>query len=273
MKTLKHALRAVRKLISNPKTLTALSCAGVGSTALISHLNTKKMMESDETSPLKRTCYMIPTVISGVITMAIIAINHTTNQKTILSLLTCAAMTKHKYQEFEQKAIDILGQDQVDEIRRQVALDHEAGISTPISPYIYMETDWGKMVTDRADDGDVLFHDPLIESEYGGIWFRTSKESVRLAWIQLLEKFANDYDASILYFYKCLGMELDESYKYLGFAYNDNTDWPKMRLIEAHINNDPENEVYFIIDYITDPELYACGDTRILSDASYLTFK
>lgn len=170
-----------RRLISG--LLTVGSFVGTIVTGIFVHKNTKKavaMMGAEGIEPkngwdeFKHTwkCY-IPSYVSGVLTLVCIAGNDYSNQKYITGLITASGMSYGLVEEFEAKAREMLGDDQVDLIKQAIAEDHLYDIQKakpqPITVYANFDC-----YQDEVEEGDVLFYDEMFQ--FG---FRSTLSAVR----------------------------------------------------------------------------------------------
>lgn len=230
---------------------TGISIIGVGLTSYFVYNGTKKIYTTGKTGIKDQTICLLPAIITGTTTIAVIIFNHNANRKTIAAALTCCGISAKRYEDLNNAAEKVLGRDGVNELKREIAREYEEGVLYPISPSIPVENSWGKLVFDKAEDGDVMFFDPLINDS--GLWFRTSKEAVRLAWIHILTKYASGEDALVYDFYRALGIIIDDDYQYLGWhcVYSA---LPSLLLIESK----PEEgeETYYILDYTVIPDVF-----------------
>lgn len=163
--------------------LSIASGVGVLSTAYFTYRGTKKanniLVELDNApkgwkEELKHTykCY-IPAAISGVLTLVCIGVNQADNTKMITGLAAAGAVPAALLKEYEAKARELIGNDEVERIKEAVAQDHLNGIPKADPPVISMVSTF-----DRYDDviegGDVIFYDELFCTE-----FRSSLNAVR----------------------------------------------------------------------------------------------
>lgn len=236
-----------------PRVLTCIACGGVVATAYNARNNAIKEMAKDPDDMQGRIFCYVPTIISGAATMALIIFNAVTQERKIVSLMSIAGIGYKKYNELKEKAIDVLGREQFDEIEREIVREYEPGVVSAFSPPVSFIDNWNGEETymDQAENGNVLFYDPLIND--GGLWFRTSKEAIRLAWIKVAESYYKNSFASWYSFYENIGILLDPGYDELGWS-TFNGDYPVMRLIPRFINDDPEDEPYYEIEYIEMPD-------------------
>lgn len=237
-----------------PIILTTLSCIGVGLTAYFSRKNTIKTIKKNSGTTKEVVKDYIPTIVSGTLTIGLIIFNQKSRSNYISSLgaLACAGgeAIRANYQKLESKARELYGDEKVDNVYKKVAEDDlNNDILTTFAPDIPYDGQFG-LAFDSAEDGDVLFYDPFIGNE--GLWFRTSKEAVRLAWYYCCRKFTIDGCFSYYDFYRNLGIELDSKYLFCGWSWGDTGGfdailWPDLSFLEG--NRPDTGEKFYILRY------------------------
>ena len=224
--------------------LSGVSCAGVVATMIFTHKSTIKAERSDK----KSIIHYIPALTCGGATVASILLNQHLTNKYVAGLIGTAGVSGRLFREFEANARKMFGDTKVDEIHRQIAKDHENGITYAIVPELSAP---GLMtsVPDPKVKGDLLFYD-----EFTDIWFRSSFAAVKNAEYHLNRNFVLGADISLEEFYEFLGVELPEQYH--GFCWGDyliedGITWLDFHHYDAYSQEKDEN--YIIIRYDYEP--------------------
>lgn len=197
-----------RRLLSG--LLTVGSILGTGATGYFVHKNTKKaiaLLEAEGYKPengldeFKHTwkCY-IPAFVSGVLTLVCVCGNDYSNQKYIGGLVTASGLSVGLAEEFEAKAREMIGDQQVDLIKQAIAEDHLYDIQkakpNPITVYANFDC-----FTEDLEEGDVLFYDEMFQ--FG---FRSTLSAVRAGIYHLNRNYQISGGQSALDLYEFWGV-------------------------------------------------------------------
>lgn len=206
--------------------LTAASCAGTVATGYLTYKATRLAdLKLDEEGALhedwkyrfKKTYgYFIPALLGGGVTMASILLNQKVNTKAIAAVASGAAMSTDMLRRYENKTRELLGEDKLIDIQKAIAEDEIRGIRHAKVQSITTTTLYSAS-SETYEKGDHLFYDI-----YTRVWFRSSKEAVRMAEYHFNRNFVLGAGASLEDLYDFLGVELSkedrEKYRYLGWG-------------------------------------------------------
>jgi len=159
--------------------------------------------------------YYIPTVISGITTVACIVGSNHINLKRNAAIATAFTLTDAALREYQSKVVELMGEKKDQKIRDEIAQDKLNNDPIDESRVI---------ITGR---GDSLFYDSL-----SGRYFRSNIESIR--------KIQNDFNAELLVemyktlneFYDLVGLEETEMGKDVGW----NTDNGLNGMLDIHFS-------------------------------------
>lgn len=175
----------------------------------------------------------VPTVISGVTTIACIVGANMLNKRQQAALMSAYAMLDNSYKQYRKKVEELYGNEANNLIRAELAKDK------------YEEED--EIL--EEDDGKLLFYD-----QYSERYFRATHETVLQAEYELNRVLNMDYYASLNEFYCLLGID--------GTDYGDYVGWSAAQLSEMnwsswiefwHEKVEMEDGMEAIIVHITDP--------------------
>ena len=206
--------------------LTSISCIGALATGYLTYkatrfadlkLDDEGALRDDWKYRFKRTYgYFVPAVLSSGVTLASIIMNQKISDKAIAAVVGGAALSTDMLRRYEDKTRELLGEDKLIDIQKAIAEDERRGIKHAKVQSISAMSDLVS-VCDEAESGDHLFFDI-----YTRVWFRSSKEAVRVAEYHFNRNFVLGAGASLEDFYDFLGIELSdedrERYRYLGWG-------------------------------------------------------
>ena len=137
----------------------------------------------------------IPTIITGVATIACIFGANILNKRQQAALASAYALLDNSYKEYKKKVGELYGEGANEEIRRELAKDE------------YVKNDI------QVDDGKELFYD-----EFSGRYFESTIENVLRAEYNLNRNLANDSYACLNQFYEFLDIPTTEYGNELGWC-------------------------------------------------------
>lgn len=247
-----------------PCFLTVTSCVGVVGVAITSgrdtikakkKLETKEISLSDKKSVsdyleiVKETlpCY-IPTVAATAITISAIIFNKQLTKKQMLAIVGAGSASGRFIGEMNNKIRELYGEDVLDDIRREIAKDHEDGIPYAAVPDISYDSMLSRKWTDGLN-GDTLFYD-----SYYDIWFRSSMAGVISGVYHLNRNHSLGAIPTLEMLYEFWGVswkdQCDEDFTVLGWGeemYSDGIGWIDVSLTPSEKKDTGEN--YYIINY------------------------
>ena len=137
----------------------------------------------------------IPSVITGVATMACILGSNVISKRQQATLMSAYALLDNSYKEYKQKVIQLYGEDADKNVKESVAKDK------------YEKDDI------KLDDESRLFYD-----DFSGRYFESTLEKVLLAEYELNKEFGRDGYAYLNRFYELLGITQERNCKALGWS-------------------------------------------------------
>lgn len=200
--------------------LTITSCIGVAATSVATFFGTKKAIKKVEGKHLTKkeaakvswTCF-IPTIAIGAGTITAIIFNNKLTAAQMSAIVSSAGLSTKLLHDYEQKAIELYGKEAVDNVKAEVAKDHEDGIVYALVPTIHSEG--GLFYTEDIDcGGDELFYDIFRDK-----WFRSSMSAVRMAEYHLNRNYAICGQVSLADFYGFLGLDTTKADDDLGWGF------------------------------------------------------
>lgn len=188
--------------------LTCIGGAGVVGTAIMAVKATPKALERIETAEeikgekltkmeavkVAGPVY-IPTVITGVATIACVFGANVLNQKKQAALMSAYALLDNSYKEYRNKVAELYGDDANSKVKNEIAKDH---------------------LKDAKASGDPetrLFYD-----EYSERYFESTIEKVLQAEYDLNRMISIDYGVYLNEFYELLGIDTVDYGNYMGWS-------------------------------------------------------
>ncbi len=147
----------------------------------------------------------IPTVITGVGTIACIFGANILNQRQQAAIMSAYALLDNSYKEYKNKVIELYGEEADEHIRTEIAKDkYESG------------------QYDEENDGKQLFYD-----DYSGRYFRATTEDVLRAENHANRTLADMCGMYLNEFYEMVGLEPTDYGDYMGWSSNElyETSW------------------------------------------------
>ena len=243
-----------------PTILTAIGITGIGVTSWLTYKGTKKAVKMIDDSTTKKEefkatwkCY-IPAAISGTVTVACIVAGKTMDGKQIAMLAGTAGASGKLLAEYKEKIRERFGDEGLDDIRRDIAKDHEDGIPVASIPCINTGYFGFDKLSDEMDDEtkcNTLFYD-----EFNDKWFYSTTNNVRAALYYLNRNHSMTLYSTVSDFYEFLGVDIDaeNGMREWGNEYLESTEqtWIDASLIKSMKK---DGTPYYIIDYWYVPDI------------------
>jgi hypothetical protein len=206
---------AARKLVIDnaPTILTAVAVMGVATTAImavkatpralkileVTETNSQVLLTPQEKLRLIAPCY-VPASVVGIMTMVCIVGVNSVHMKRQAALISAYTLVENKFQNYQAKVIEKLGENKEQKVRDEVAQD-QVTQNPPVSKEIIM-----------TGNGDVLFMDSLTNR-----YFKSTYEKVKRAENELNHKLNHEMYASLNDFYDLLDIPHSDLGEELGW--------------------------------------------------------
>jgi hypothetical protein len=218
---------AARKLVIDnaPTILTAVAVMGVATTAIMAVKATPRAMKLLEVAEARNEpvlltpqeklrliapCY-IPASVVGIMTMACIVGVNSVHMKRQAALISAYTLVENKFQNYQAKVIEKLGENKEKQVRDEVAQDQVN--QNPVSSKEIIMT----------GNGDVLFMDTLTNR-----YFKSTYEKVKRAENELNHKLNHEMYASLNDFYEMLEIPHNDLGEELG--------WKSGNLLDVYVS-------------------------------------
>lgn len=191
-----------------PTILTCLGAVGVVATTVMAVKETPKVLTLLEDAKEKKGEDLtklekfkiagpvyIPSVITGVATIACIFGSNVINKNQQATLMSAYALLDNSYKEYKKKTDELYGEDAGRQIRVEIAKDKYTGDEVSL------------------DDDKELFYD-----FYSGRYFESTKEAVLRAQYEINRSMFVNYAVGLNEYYELLGLETRPEYETLGWA-------------------------------------------------------
>lgn len=224
--------------------LSLTASAGVIGTSVLTAISTRKIvkketeteMNPEEKMKLYISEYATP-VVMGIVTIGCIMCSNHISVKSQQSLASAYGVLDRSYREYRKKVCDIFGEEQDENIKKEVVKDREVSTTIP----------------DSCPEGQLIFYEEFSET----FFFRSMLEMVDAEY-QFNKFFITNGYATLNNFYEFLGLDPKDFGDSVGWSLEAGEtfygyQWVDIEHLLCEEPCDPDTPSYYMVHFIVSP--------------------